>query len=82
MTGLNFIFPKLATKRSDKYLDDQKKRTKKPHKKSKKNKKSKHKEVDSESEEGMSAAFNWGYQLVWDNFFFSIFNRASSIACG
>lgn len=43
---------KLATKRSDKYLDEQKKRTKKSHKKSKKNKKSKHKEVTSESEEG------------------------------
>lgn len=46
-----FLF--LATKRSDKYLDDQKKRTKKTHKKSKKNKKSKPKEImDSESEEG------------------------------
>lgn len=47
-----FFISKLATKRSDKYLDEQKKRTKKPHKKSKKNKKSKHKEVTSESEEG------------------------------
>lgn len=40
-----------STKRSDKYLDEEKKRTKKPHKKSKKNKKSKHKEVTSDSEE-------------------------------
>lgn len=43
-----------ATKRSDKYIDEQSKRSskKKPNKKSKKNKKSKHKEITSESEEG------------------------------
>ncbi|XP_031634118.1 AP-3 complex subunit delta [Contarinia nasturtii] len=42
-----------STKRSDKYLDEQKKRSKKEksHKKSKKNKKSKHKEISTESEE-------------------------------
>lgn len=45
----------LATKRSDKYFEEQNKRSskKKPSKKSKKNKKSKHKEVSSESEEGL-----------------------------
>lgn len=48
-----FNWSNIATKRSEKYLDDQKKRTKKPHKKSKKNKKSKHKEITSESEEGI-----------------------------
>lgn len=46
-----FSFTSLATKRSDKYLE-QKKRTKKTHKKGKKNKKSKHREVSSDSEEG------------------------------
>lgn len=45
----------LATKRSDKYFEEQNKRSskKKSNKKTnKKNKKSKHKEVSSESEEG------------------------------
>lgn len=45
----------LATKRSDKYFEEQNKRSskKKPIKKTKKNKKLKLKEVSSESEEGM-----------------------------
>lgn len=45
----------LATKRSDKYFEEQNKRSskKKPNKKAKKNKKPKHKEVSSESEEGL-----------------------------
>lgn len=75
---------KLATKRSDKYLDDQKKRTKKPHKKSKKNKKSKHKEVTSESEEGKFKSTMDIFEsnrLKWFHFFVAL-NRASSIACG
>lgn len=45
----------LATKRSDKYFEEQNKRSskKKSSKKTKKNKKSKHKEASSESEEGL-----------------------------
>lgn len=50
LTHLGMLFS--ATKRSDKYLDEQKK-VKKTHKKSKKNKKSKHKDTSSESEEGL-----------------------------
>lgn len=67
-----WIFPS-ATKRSDKYLDEQKKRTKKPHKKSKKNKKSKHKEVSSESEEG------WFHYNKNDTFFFGYFDEKINI---
>lgn len=55
-----FLFTSLATKRSDKYLE-QKKRTKKTHKKGKKNKKSKHKEVSSESEEGNWPAVDFAF---------------------
>lgn len=49
-----FFLINLATKRSDKYLEEQIKKTtkKKTNKKSKKGKKSKHKDSSSESEEG------------------------------
>lgn len=62
LTYLGMLFS--ATKRSDKYLDEQKK-VKKTHKKSKKNKKSKHKDTSSESEEGLLNYFLIYFKGQW-----------------